>query len=56
MRAPPRVEHRLVVRHPRRDAILIEQRASVARLHPWMLDLVPQALRRALELVESAPR
>ncbi len=28
------------------------QRASVARLHPWMRDLVPQALRQALELVE----
>jgi hypothetical protein len=32
MRPPPRVQHRLVVRHPRRDAILIEESERGARL------------------------
>jgi hypothetical protein len=61
MRPPPRVEHRLVVRHPRRDAILIEKGERGARLpaietddrHTAEVDYLNAAARERLGLVTT---
>jgi hypothetical protein len=61
MRPPPRVEHRLVVGHPRRDAILIVESERGARLpaietddrHTAEVDYLNAAVRERLGLVTT---